>query len=191
MRGVLPQVGVMPVTWSKFAPTLTNGHDVPLLRDILAQINIHNAVQEITSTQTGQPELLTQLYNGKPAQQRVLLTQFVSGHAHKVLGLKSNSAINERKPLSELGLDSLMAVELRNLLSSGLGLKRSLPATLVFDYPTIEVIVEYLMHDVLSLNASVENEPVPTAENPLDTIEDLSDDEIDRLLQARMNRQNE
>ena len=37
-----------------------------------------------------------------------------------------------------------MAVQLRNLLGSGLGLKQPLPATLIFNYPTVEVIAAYL-----------------------------------------------
>ena len=45
-------------------------------------------------------------------------------------------AIPEDKPLLELGMDSLMAVELRNRLRTGLAIRESLPATLVFDHPT-------------------------------------------------------
>ena len=38
-----------------------------------------------------------------------------------------------------------MAVQLRNRLGAGLSLARPLPATLLFDYPTIEAISNYLM----------------------------------------------
>src|SRR4029079_1569202 len=53
---------------------------------------------------------------------------------------------NPRQPLQELGLDSLMAVELRNALSEVLG--QTLPATLMFDYPTVEVLSGYLSRHV-------------------------------------------
>jgi len=55
-------------------------------------------------------------------------------------------AVDERQPLSEAGLDSLMAIELRNWLIEETGLK--LAATLLFDYPTLEKLSAYLSEQV-------------------------------------------
>ncbi|NEQ16744.1 MAG: type I polyketide synthase, partial [Moorea sp. SIO3E2] len=50
--------------------------------------------------------------------------------------------------LIDLGLDSLMAVQLRNHLQSSVGC--SLRSTLLFDYPTIEAMVDYLSQELLA-----------------------------------------
>ena len=59
-----------------------------------------------------------------------------------VLGLDSATPIGAQRPLKEVGLDSLMAVELRNSLVRSAGI--ALPATLLFDYPTLDALASFL-----------------------------------------------
>jgi acyl carrier protein len=190
MRGQAPQVGVMPMNWAKFIQQFGE-HFPPFLSDMALRSDADTVAEaEPMAVAQAQPEILSQLAGAKPAKQRTLLIGYVQSHASRVLGLESAKAVNEKMPLNELGLDSLMAVELRNLLGRGLALKRPLPATLVFDYPTVEAIADYLARDVLKLQGEEEAEAaVPKVEGTgvvLESIEDLSDDEVDRLLQERM-----
>lgn len=71
--------------------------------------------------------------------------------ALRVVGDESITAesIPMSEPLLELGIDSLGAVEFRNHLTSQLGVK--LPATTLFDYPTLEAISDFVVTQVKPL----------------------------------------
>ena len=74
---------------------------------------------------------------------RPALLDHLRAQAAKVLRSDPSDYIPGGLPLQERGLDSLMSVELRNLLVKSLGLP--LPATLLLDYPTLDGVCEYLL----------------------------------------------
>ena len=100
-----------------------------------------------------------------PDEREECMNEYVRARVMEVLRMDADRRPSLQQRLMDLGLDSLMAVQLRNLLQSGLGLDRSLPATLMFDYPTIASISAFLLdctfHDGSSavLSPTVEGTP--------------------------------
>ena len=75
-----------------------------------------------------------------------MLTEHVCKYARELLDIEPGQPINLQQPLQELNLNSLMAVKLKESLELSVG--QTLPITLLFDYPTVEAVVNYLAQEV-------------------------------------------
>jgi NADPH:quinone reductase-like Zn-dependent oxidoreductase/thioesterase domain-containing protein/short-subunit dehydrogenase/acyl carrier protein len=94
----------------------------------------------------GAAALPSQLAGLPPAEQDRVLTGLVREHAAAVLGHPGPAAVEPGRAFTELGFDSLTAVELRNRLSTVTAL--TLPATLIFDYPTPATLARHLQTQI-------------------------------------------
>ena len=114
------------------------------------------------------------------------MLEFVSERVCRVLHRNPSQPPGKRERLMELGMDSLMAVQFRNLLQKDLGLKEAIPATLIFDYPTVEGMAEMLLGKVSGM-APVKPEAAP-AWRPVteDQLAGLSEEEVEVLLNERL-----
>ncbi|MEU3458266.1 type I polyketide synthase, partial [Micromonospora sp. NPDC006766] len=79
-------------------------------------------------------------------QQESFLLDLVCAHAAAVLGHDNPRTIGAGKGFTDLGLDSLGALELRNRLAAATGLR--LPATLMFDYPNPWLLARFLLAEL-------------------------------------------
>src|SRR5262249_24062135 len=102
----------------------------------------------------------------------------------QVLGLDATTPLEPRVPLKEFGLDSLMAVELCNSLTRSGG--QALSATLLFDYPTLDVLTTYLARGWRLEGKAADASGVVMADSSGSLIADLSDDDAEALLMKEL-----
>ncbi|WBB80641.1 type I polyketide synthase [Micromonospora sp. WMMD882] len=121
-----------------------------------------------------------------PTERRQLLQEHVQRAAVTILGLPPAQPVNPHQPLRELGLDSLMAVELRNALSVLAG--RGLPSTLAFDHPTVAKLSDHLLRELFP----EPEQPAPPQQPPaapddlVARVAALDDADVEALLAAKL-----
>jgi polyketide synthase 12/myxalamid-type polyketide synthase MxaB len=111
-----------------------------------------------------------------------VLIEAVDEIVARILGLGA-IALERERPLTELGLDSLMAVELRNAL--GGAIDRTLPASLVFDHPTAEALAVFLAGELGLVAAPIPVAPMPAPIAPVSGGE-MDDDAALLLLERKL-----
>ncbi|WP_086666087.1 type I polyketide synthase [Lentzea kentuckyensis] len=90
---------------------------------------------------------LAQRLRGLPAdERRAAVREVVLTEVAAVLSHPDTSTVDLSKDFRALGFDSLTAVELRNRLAAVTGVR--LPATLVFDYPTVDTLAVFLLAEL-------------------------------------------
>ena len=100
------------------------------------------------ATRSGRTELVERLAGAPVQQRRKLLTDYLRDAVAEVTRVDA-AEIREDEGFFDLGMDSLMAVELRRRIEQGVG--EEVPITLAMDYPRLSDVAEYLLGDVLGL----------------------------------------
>ncbi|MET7370911.1 type I polyketide synthase, partial [Streptomyces sp. NPDC005566] len=136
-------VTVADVDWSVFVPAFASSRASGLLSDLPEAAD---ALKTTPSDDAG-PGLRQRLVDAPLAERARIVLDLVRERAATVLGHTGAEAVEPGRAFRDLGFDSLMAVELRNLLTTDTGL--SLPATLVFDHPSPTALCDHLLSELV------------------------------------------
>jgi hypothetical protein len=174
-----PQAGVLPIDWTAFFEPFPVGLEPAWLSDFVVQR------QAPAPDADGPPELVQLLETVAPAERRAAVLNYVQKKAAVVLRASSDRLPDPRRSLNELGVDSLMGVELCNALGRGVG--KHLAPTILFAYPTLTGLADHLAGDILGLSddaaAKADDRAVDELrERALAEVEQLSEEEINALL---------
>lgn len=198
MQSGVEQVAVSPVNWPKFLDQFQDNALPPfyltMKQESRQQPGREDSFPGTVSAGAGHgPRLLERLAAAPPSKRRSVLMSDVQAKVARSLGIDPSVEIDRRQPLSEMGLDSLMAVELRNAL--GAELEKSLHATLLFDYPSVEKLTDYL-YGLLTESEKpnpaapvTARTPAVTSSEALSDIENLSDEQIEQMFGERVEKQ--
>jgi acyl transferase domain-containing protein/NAD(P)-dependent dehydrogenase (short-subunit alcohol dehydrogenase family)/acyl carrier protein len=169
-------VAVLPMDWAVHLARAHGGH-APACFDALLQ-TAPSKMQDANALACLQALL--------PHERRAALQQQLDATIRRIAGLPAARTIDPTWPLRELGIDSLMSVELRNALSSAFG--RTLSATLVFDHPTLHALTEHLLATLPGLADSGDTDARPLRDRQAEAVGALSDEQAEAELLVELAR---
>jgi acyl transferase domain-containing protein/NADPH:quinone reductase-like Zn-dependent oxidoreductase/SAM-dependent methyltransferase/acyl carrier protein len=128
-----------------------------------------------------------------PAERRRGAESLIRTELIKVLGLEAEAVLDPYQGLRDLGLDSLMSVDLRNRLQTAL--QRAFPATLAFDFPTYAALVDHVCGQFAAPaetpTGSAKEYAVEATPSDLAGLRSLSANEAEALLLEELERTHE
>ncbi|MGB7623429.1 MAG: beta-ketoacyl reductase, partial [Terriglobia bacterium] len=188
------QIAVVSFDWERWQRSNPGTADQPYF-DCLASSSSDGSIER-GKRKDGEADLRDLILAAEAGRRRrSLLENHLQRQVAQVLKLPPPK-VSLNRPLKTLGLDSLMSLELRNRLEASLGLKLS--ATLIWNYPTIELLSSFLDEE-MEIQMSDASAPHPpklvskeksqVRKNEVDQIlaeiEELSDEDARRLLENK------
>ncbi|NEP07958.1 MAG: short-chain dehydrogenase, partial [Okeania sp. SIO4D6] len=185
------QVGVIAVDWSVLAEHWSGITKSSLLQELLQKEKL---ADNDTLQQKVKVEILAKLETALEEERQEILTEHIRGEVVQVLGLSSSQLPEMNLGFMEMGMDSLMAVELKNRLQNQLG--TNLPETIAMEYPTIAKLSSHI--EELMEWKTTENEESSNGHNQADVseidanvlpvLEDISEEDFEALAAQQLEK---
>ena len=167
------QMMVMSVNWSQVLKSLPIDSQ-PALLSLLTSKKANGSGQQTTSKAVGTD--LPKFFALLPEERRRWLESQILLLIANVLRLEP-SRIDSQETLSSLGLDSLMAIEVRNNVESSLGV--SLPLVRLLEGPTVAQLAHQVLEDLAPSTISPDPEKILEV---LELVAQLSEQEAGAML---------
>jgi acyl transferase domain-containing protein/NADPH:quinone reductase-like Zn-dependent oxidoreductase/acyl carrier protein len=154
---------VARIDWASFLPL----YQVAGKRSFFAQLQREvpeSAPAPTGSTASGATLLVEQLTLAPAQQRKKLVVDYLRDVVAEVTRIDA-AEIRDEAGFFDVGMDSLMAVELRRRLEQSVG--KELPSTLAMDYPRLVDVADFLLSDVLSISAPAPSAKVPAQPDPV------------------------
>jgi acyl carrier protein len=128
--------------------------------------------------------LTDRLAKAAPDARHDLIVDAVRAEVAAVLGLGQNESVSPEMGLFEMGMDSLMSVELKRRLERVA--QRPLPSTLTFNYPNVVALAGFLGRELGDAEAPPVKISAPPPPQDSSDLDDLDDAELEARLAARL-----
>jgi acyl transferase domain-containing protein/acyl carrier protein len=153
-----PHIAIADVDWARFRDTYAAERERPLMEHVWPA----PAADAAAPARAASP-LAAELASLTPVARHDALVSHLQRRTAEVLGLGDDARLDLHKGFFRLGMDSLMAVELKNRLAQDLGV--SLPSTIVFNRANVADLAAYLASEALGWRTAVSErrDPVPAA----------------------------
>ncbi|BBY25497.1 type I polyketide synthase [Mycobacterium stomatepiae] len=135
---------VARIDWTRFLPLYQQAGR----RAFLAELDREVPDAAPTVLPSGKTQLVERLAGAPVQQRKKLLTDYLREAVAEITRVDA-AEIREDAGFFDLGMDSLMAVELRQRIEQGVG--KQVPATLAMDHPRLSDVADYLLGEVLGL----------------------------------------
>jgi len=112
----------------------------------LTQISLDSEATDGQQSSEQQSEVLQQLYQAPESERLEILIEHLQNDVAKIIGFSKSKLPDPELGFFKMGMDSLMAVELRNVLSSTFG--SSISTATLFEKSNIKDLAEYLIEEI-------------------------------------------
>jgi phthiocerol/phenolphthiocerol synthesis type-I polyketide synthase B len=168
---------IVAADWARLATAYRTRASLHIIDELTPSDNGDNPDTAATPT----TDFRHALRNCEPTRRRAMLVDQVAALVASVMGLDSPQSLDPSVGFFQFGLDSLMCVTLQRDLAETLGL--AVPASAVFDYPTVEALTDYLVTSLPELTEVADQQTVDAYDNFTDA--ELLQQLSERLTGAR------